>query len=442
MSNLQINKNFKYLVKSCTEQKYEGDELVKGKRGVVLEGSSRSGKTISSVDFIILICTRYETNCVINIVKETYNEHKTTLYNDFSKRLDDFGLYNPFLDAKEVATFKIFGNKINFLGADKPSKFHGAQCDYLWLNEPLPIQRAIFDQAEMRCKKFWWMDMNPSVTQHWIFDKVLTRPDVGFLRSTFRDNPFVSDPEKNKILSYEPWEPNTYIVDDGVILYNGLVVDEHNQPPPHLDNIHAGTADEFMWKVYGLGLRGAMEGQIYKYVTYIDEFPDVGFTYGLDFGFTTDPTALVKYGREGRNIYLELLTYEPTETAALVDAALTALGVSKYVPITADSADKYVSELKGAVQMVRELYDMDWSITKVSKTKGIMYWILNMKAYKIHIVNNHLVDKFKLEQQNYVMAKINGIEINQPIDGWDHGFTAARYSHMAYESNNLSSDWD
>ena len=47
--------------------------------GVSLEGSSRSMKTWSSVDFIIYLCAKIETNCTINIIKETYSSFKTTL---------------------------------------------------------------------------------------------------------------------------------------------------------------------------------------------------------------------------------------------------------------------------------------------------------------------------------------------------------------------------
>lgn len=437
MPKRQINPNFKYLVKSYTEQEYKGDELINGKRGVILEGSSRSGKTFSSIDFIILLCSRFETNCVINIVKETYNEFKTTLYNDFSTRLDDFGLHNPFLDAKEVATFKILGNKINFLGADKPSKFHGAQADYVWYNEPLPISQVIFDQSEMRCKKFWWMDLNPSLTEHWIFNKVIPRNDVGFLRTTFHDNPYISVQEKTKILSYEPWKPGSYEVGEKDIFYNGKVVDETNQPPPHLDNIDQGTSDEFMWKVYGLGLRGAMKGRIFKHITYINDFPPIAHTYGLDFGWINDPTVLVKYAREGRNIYLEPLIYKPIDSSIELDATLTALGVSKYVPITADSSDKYVSEKKGTSQMVRELFDMGWEISKVSKTKGVMYWLLDMKGYKIHVIKNHLYKHVIKEQENYRFKEVNGIQINQPNDSFNHFFDGSRYSHMSHDINNL-----
>ena len=398
-----------------------------------------STKTWAGVFLIIYLglIKHKEDGCTINIYRETYNEFKTTLYDDFKRVLDLFNLPNKFHYAEEVKSFKIGKTKINFLGDGK----HGGGCDYAFFNEAMMIKQSVFDQVEMRCRVFWWMDYNPSFTEHWVFNSVISRNDVGFLRTTFKDNRHISATELNKIKGYEPWEPESYEVLDSVIIYNGEPVDETNQPPPHPTNLDQGTADEFMWKVYGLGLRGAMKGQIYKLVTYIDEFPDIAYTYGLDFGFTNDPSALVKYARQGMNVYLELLLYSPTETAIELDATLTALGVSKFTPITCDSADKYVSERKGTTQMVRQLFDMDWEVSKVSKTKSIIYWISDLKQYKIHIVKNHLVGKFKREQENYKYKEVNGILINQPVDGFDHAFSAARYAHMSHDINDFSVEW-
>ena len=88
-----------------------------------------------------------------------------------------------------------------------------------------------------------------------------------------------------------------------------------NQPPPHPTNVEAGTADEFMWKVYGLGLKGVMKGIIFTQLTWIDEFPpERAYIYANDFGFTHDPNALVKYSEDEKNIWVELLAYTPIET--------------------------------------------------------------------------------------------------------------------------------
>lgn len=447
------NPNYTFLAESYTQQKYvkdyneageEIDVLIAGKRGVVLEGSSRSGKTYSAIDFIIYLCLYEPKKVVINVLKETYNEFKTTLYDDFNERLTYYDLPNPFYK-QEVHSFKVNGSKINLMGADKSGKdgkFHGASCDFLYINESLAVAQAIFDQSEMRCRRFWFMDYNPSVTEHYVFNSVVTRPDVGLLRTTFKDNPFVSIAERNKILSYEPWLPGSYDIIDNIIYYQGNEVDEKNQPPPHPTNVENGTADDFMWKVYGLGLRGAMKGLIFKHITWIDKLPDIAHTWGLDLGFTVDPCTLTKYAEDRHNIYIELMSYQPMDTPEEIDALLTSVGVGKREPITCDSADKYTSEAKGSVLMVRELFNMGWAITKVSKKKNVMFWLASMKTKKIHIVRNHLYKYAKIEAENYRLKEVNGICINQPDDKHNHMWDSARYAHMSHSANNLSVNWD
>jgi len=436
--NSQQNPNFKILQKSIDEQVYDDKgELVEGSyRGAELPGSSRSGKTWSGVDIIIWLCLFKETHCTINIYRETYNEFKTTLYDDFKRRLDDFGLPNPFHNAKEIKSFKIGKNVISFLGDGK----HGGGCDYAFFNEVMFIGNALFDQVEMRCRKFWWADYNPSFTDHWFF-KVADRPDVVSLKTTFRDNPFISPGERNKILGYEPWRSGSYIIkNDEIHCYNKIsgkveVISDKNQPPPHPTNIKNGTADEYMWKVYGLGLRGAMKGQIFKDVNYIDEFPvDMAYSYGLDFGFTTDPCTLTKCAEDENNIWIELLSYHPIESSEAVNEFLESIGIEKDLPITADSSDKYTSENNGAVEMVKDLRKKGWKISKVNKTKSVMFHLLAMKEKKIHIVNNHLIKFAKTEQQNYKLREIHGIFINQPVDKFNHMWDSARYRHMAFKS--------
>jgi phage terminase large subunit len=429
------NPNYKFLFDAIIHQQYDKrGELLKGFRGCALEGSSRSGKTWSGVDIIIWLCliVHKDTSCTINIYRETYNEFKTTLYDDFKRRLDDFDLPNPFHTAKEIKSFRIGKSTIFFLGDEK----HGGGCDYAFYNEIMFLKQQVFDQSEMRCRKFWWADYNPSVTEHWFFDKVLTRPDVAFLRTTYLDNiKFISFGELNKIKGYEPWESDSYVVRDGEIYYNGEVVTDKNQPPPNIKNIEAGTADEFNWKVYGLGLRGAMKGVIFSNVEWIEEFPDMGYSYGMDFGFTVDPTTIVKHAEDSHNIWLELLCYEPIETPADIAAYMEAIGIEKDIPITADSSDKHVSEKKGTIEMVRGLRKFGYKVSKVSKTKGVMYWINSMKAKRIHIVKNQFYSQAKKEKENYRMKEINGIAINQPNDSHNHFWDGGRYGHMAWNGS-------
>lgn len=426
------NPNFTYLKKCLKEQKFDdNDKLISGKAGVALEGSSRSGKTWSCVDLIIYICTFIETDCTINLYRQTYNEFKTTIYDDFKRRLDDYGLENPFRWKDEVKSFKIGNNKIHFLGDGK----HGGGCDYAYFNEIMMISQEVFDQVEMRCRKFWFADYNPSYTDHWFFDNVLNRSDVGFLRTTYKQNPFISKPEKNKIESWEPWLPGSYEVTlEGDLLYNGKPIDSNNQPPPHPENIKNGTHDEFNWKVYGLGLRGAMKGVIFPHINWIDKFPDIAYTYANDFGFTADPNVLGRYAEDETDIYIEPLSYQPIETDEELSAFMESVGVEKHLPVVCDSSDKYTGENKGTIEMVKGLRKRGFNASKVKKTKSVMYWILSMKQKRINVVKNHLWKEIKKEKENYKFKEVNGILINQPIDKHNHFWDMARYGHISHNS--------
>lgn len=438
---LRVASNFEFLLDNFDFQ--QSNDPDGEKQGFVHEGGSGSAKSWDIIQFLMYYCEiNRGKNKDILIFRKTFADLKKTILKDFVKILKMYGLYETDKHRKSSPqSYELFGNIIYFSGLDGMGS-HGERHDVIWGNEAMEFEFEDFRQLNQRCNEAFFLDYNPSYTEHWIFDKIIPRFDTKFFRSTQLDNPFLPKGQRMDILAYEPWEPGTYEVVDDTILYNGQPVSEKNQPPPHMDNIEQGTADEFMWKVYGLGLRGAMEGQIFKLVTWIDEFPDIAFTYGLDFGFVADPTALVKYAREGRNIYLELLWYNPTETADDLEGAFDACGVSKYVPITADSSDRYVSEKHGVTKMVNELFNRGYEITKVSKTKSIIFWLTDMKGFKIHIVKGKHYHECKKEQQNYRFKMVQGILINQPIDDFNHFWDAGRYAHMSHDINTISEDWE
>ncbi len=372
----QYNKNLSFLSNAYNQ----------GITGVCLEGSSRSGKTWSGIDFIVKICSEHE-NLTINIIRETYNSFKTTLYDDFAKRLSMYGIDHPFSRVNDIQTFKMLGNKINFIGADKESKYLGAGCDMFFINESLSVSKKVFDQLEQRCRRFWWMDWNPSCTDHWCFE-LEKRNDVRFLKTNFNDNPHISANEKKKIKSYEPTT----------------------------ENIKHGTADEYMWKVYGMGERAALEGLIFGDVTYIDEFPELEkVVYGMDFGYTNSPSTIVKVGKEGNNLYLENCFYAPTENVNILQEPLRKIiGVNDRC--WADSADPV---------MIAALQRAGLKVYAAGKPKGsIKAGIDFIKGHKIHIVKDY---QFKREQENYKWKEIGGIKLNEPIDAYNHLWDATRY---------------
>lgn len=370
--------------------------------GGLLEGSSRSGKTWASVDNLVRICSEND-GLTILIIKETYNSFKTTLFKDFNDRLPMYGIRSPFQDRKDVTQFNLLGNTVHLLGADSETVLHGVGSDYIYFNEMLDISQAAFDQLEMRCKRFWWGDYNPKATAHWIFDRVEKRKDVGFLKTTFEDNPYISDNEKRKILSYDPNNPI---------------------------NVEAGTADDYMWNVYGLGLRSAPEGLVFQHVTYIDAFPDQveRVFYGMDFGFSEDPTTLNKIGKLGMNLYIQNFFYAPTPSTKEITPAL-----DRHLPPGAECIADRASP--GTIGDLRNIRDANGQLKYPKILASITYpgavndGIAKLKKYKIHLVNSPAM---KAEQTNYKYRVVRGVKQGDPEDKNNHIWDPVRNVAIYY----------
>ena len=422
---------------SIFQDNYNGEDKVI----ICNEGGTRSSKTWDTFHFIYTFCdhNRNQDNDIY-ILRDTLTNCRDKTFKDFKKCMKVRGADLKYSAAGQKPYVNIFGNHVHFQGLDKEDNSEGYPSDLIFVNEALETLKKPVMDIVMRCRKCVIMDWNPKYTKHWCFD-LEHREDTTFTHTTLEDNKHVQRSIVKEVKGYEPWIPGTYYVENNTIMFDGYPVSETNQPPPNMVNIEAQTADEFRWKVYGLGLRGAMKGIIFNNVEWIDEFPDLGHTYGLDFGFVVDPLAFGRYGRIGNNIYLEPLLYTPISSVVVLDETLKALNISKRDPITADSSDKYTSEKKGTVQMVRDTQDLGWEIHKVSKTKGVMFWISDMKNYKIHIVKNHLYEEMKTEQENYTMKEINGIQINQPNDAYNHFWDCFRYAHMEYSRNTTQINW-
>ena len=374
------------------------------------EGGTRSAKTWDFFHFLVFYCdhNRNKHN-EIYILRETLVNCKDYTFKEFRKCLNKIGIWNDdnFLNPQKPY-YNLFGNDIYFRGLDDSSE--GYPSDILFINEALENQnRSKIDGLSMRCRKLIVKDWNPKYTHHWCFD-LEGQPNVHFTHSTYKNNKHL---EESNIKTIESYEPTPY-------------------------NIKVGTADEYRWKVYGLGQRAAQEGVIYENVVYIDKWPDdIAHIYGLDFGFTTDPSALVKAGEDDNNFYIELLLYHPVESSIIMDNLFTETGLNKDDIIIADSSDKYTGENKGTVEMVIELMTKGWLIRKVSKTKSNMFWIGKMKEKKINIITNKLVHFARREHENYVFKTINGIAINQPIDKFNHMWDAAKYAKIGMTNTKL-----
>lgn len=371
-----------------------------GKKGIILEGSSGSGKTWASLKFLMSICG-VEDGLTINAIRQTYSSFKGTLYDDLGRLLRSAPMVkNPFIVNKDIATYSLFTSRINFLGADNPDNYEGKRCDIAYYNEMLDIEKEIYQAQNQRTRKFFIGDYNPKTTHHYVY-QLEKDPEIVFFRSTFRDNIMLSANERQNILSYEPTEYN----------------------------ISMGTADKFRWSVYGLGERCARTGLVHPNVTWITTFPpdseldNIG--YGLDFGFTNSPTAIVKVGRKGNNLFVVLMYYTPiADSNRLIEVVNTILPKGQH--ITCDSSDNNnavkTSEAIGFIELMRRA---GINAIPASKFPGSVKFGIDMiNKHKLHYVEN--VD-LRTEQENRVWEYIGGIPTNRPVKGFDHAHDALWY---------------
>lgn len=372
------------------------------KQGSVHEGGSGSAKTWDILQFIMLYCQRNKgLNKRILIFRQTYADCRDTVLDDFLKIMKLYGMYDSKCHYKsQPQKYILHGNTIRFTGLESMGS-HGKRNDVIYGNEGMELNEEAFKQLNQRCNELFIIDYNPSCTVHWIYKSIIPRPDTKFIKTTQLHNPFLPVGQRKEILAYEPTS----------------------------QNISNGTADEHMWNIYGLGRRGSVKGRILTKVKSIDSFPDVAYWYGLDFGYTSDPTALVRYAREGNDIFTELLIYEPIAEPDVLIETLDALGIEKDLPIICDSSDKYINE-NGVKEFVKEIQIAGYAAEKVSKTKTVMFWLGKLKRLTINIVTGHLSQKAHNECESYRMAEIAGIPINKPEDKNNHYVDAMRYGYM------------
>lgn len=372
-----------------------------GERRIVCnEGGSRSGKTWDTLLFFVWYCAvNKDARKKIRIFRDTLVNCRTTVYEDFTQILHLLQL-TPIAQIRESGAprVELFGNTIYFHGLDDWRKVEGLPSDVLFFNEALEIDKKCCETLFMRCAELCILDWNPRYTQHWCFE-LQHRADALFFHSTYKDNKHLAQTIREGIEAYEPTP----------------------------ENIAAGTADEWRWKVYGLGVRAAMEGLVYPDVDWITEFPnDCEYVVlGMDFGFTNDPTALVRCGMRGRDLFVELLVYAPYDNPDnLAEACAphfqTRNGSELYA--YCDSADKYAKNPEG---MVFALNTRGLPCIKTKKYAGsIVDGIQAVKSFRLHIVENK---NARDEQGSYCYASVNGIRTNAPVDHSNHLWDAIRY---------------
>lgn len=288
---------------------------------IVNKGSSRSSKTYSLIDCFDTLA-RKEKNKRFTIWRDTKVDCVDTVWNDLEKRLMATGRWqfqNKFNATKTYLRYAT-GSRVETHGADDSVSVHGLNQNAAWLNEPYKISKDVFDQIDQRTEDFIFIDWNPRQA-HWVEDLERDERTI-VINSTFRDNPFCPEAQREKILSYQtikdshavlhklltPGEAETYSC---VANPKGLPDKYTTELARCQNNEYKRSANAYNWSVYGLGLRAEKPNRIFSWAEIsLAEYLalDVPLYYGCDFG-AVDPWAIVEAKYYDGALYVRELNY-------------------------------------------------------------------------------------------------------------------------------------
>lgn len=369
------------MARELKTNKVFGHLLRSDKRITIEQGGTRSGKTYNILIWIIFYYTRKNKGQTITICRKTFPSLRASVMRDFFEILRSYDLYREQYHNKSSSEYYLNGNLVEFISIDQPDKIRGRKRNLLYINEANELFFEDWQQLIFRTDGKIILDYNPSDSFHWIYDKVIPRDDAEFFQTTYKDNPFLDHTIKQEIERLR-------------------------------------DTDEDYWRIYGLGERGRSRATIFQF-DIADEPRGKVIAMGMDFGFTNDPTALVRVTEEGGNLYLEEMLYHTNLTNRDISDKLQDLGLTRYDEIWADSAEP---------KSIEELHRMGWNVKPTTKGKdSIMAGIDILKRYKIFVTKNS--KNLIKELQNYKWQEDkNGNLLNRPIDSFNHGIDAVRYA--------------
>lgn len=371
------------------------------KRIWVIQGGQGAGKTFAILTLIINHAAANVDREII-IASAELSKMKLTVVKDFIKILKAFGIYRPW--AFKGGSFYRFdsGSFVKFIGLDAEDIGKGLRSDLVFINEANKISFEAYRELTSRAKRVI-LDYNPNAA-FWAHEEVKPREDAAFLVLTYLDNEHLSAEEVAEILYYKQ---KAY--------YN-----------PDLENYDTpeNTKSEYWrnkWRVYGLGLEGSLEGVIFKNWRQIDTIPAEAqlLGYGLDFGFSSDPAAVVAVYKWNGAVVLQEIIYRTGLTNPQLAREMHAANVYRGAWIYADQSEpKSIKEIGGHGLKIR------------GADKGpdsLNFGIDLLQSYELLVTRQSLNLIEELKTYKWAHDR-NGRPLGKPEDRNNHAIDAARYA--------------
>lgn len=353
------------------------------KRIRCVSGGTSASKTVSILLWLIDRAQTYP-KTLISVVSETFPHLKRGAIRDFISIMQS---HNFWQDKRWNKTDYIytFGNGaiIEFFSADQPGKVRGPRRDILFINEANNISYDIYTQLEVRTKNIIWIDFNP-VNEFWWYTEVAPNFEHDFLILTYKDNE---------------------ALDEGIV--KAIEARRHNKS---------------WWKVYGEGQLGEVEERIFTGWVLIDEIPHEARLerYGLDFGYSNDPTAIVAVYKYNDGYILDEVLYRKGMLNSQIASFLQNI---PYGLVKADSAEP---------KSIDEIASYGVSILPTQKGKDSVNQGIQFVRQQRISVTKHSTNLIK-EYRNYLWQRDKEDKIiNRPEEVFNHCMDATRYAFEEY----------
>jgi phage terminase large subunit len=360
----------------------------KGVRFVINEGGSRSSKTYSLCQMVIVYCLQ-NPNKVVSIIRKTFPALRATVMRDFLEILKDLDIYEKTNHNMSENIYRFpNGSIVEFFSVDDEQKIRGRKRDIAWCNEANELFYDDFTQLNMRTETKLIFDYNPSDSSSWLYE--LPKDESILIKSTYKDNPFLPETIKRQIEDLK-------------------------------------RTDEALYQIYALGEKAISKSNIYSNWTFIKHRPAkfTSYVYGLDFGYN-HPTALMRVYWRDNDIFIEPVIYESYLTTTNLIEKMKILNVEENVEILADYSRP---------EIIQEMNNSGFNVLNANKVvkKGID----NVKSFGVFCEEDQRIKK---EYENYKWKKIGDNITDEPIKLYDDAMDAVRYATTYIKENYYTDD--
>jgi len=356
-------------------------------RKKVIQGGTSAGKTYGIIPILIDKATK-TARLKISVVAETLPAVKEGALDIFKNVMFDTGRWvESNWNASSLTYTFTNGTRIQFKSFDSVGKAKSSgKRDILFLNEANHIPFEIADALMIRSKETW-IDFNPD-NEFWVHKETLKEHNSEFLLLTYKDNEACPiETIEDLQIKIKKAETSTYWAN---------------------------------WcKVYIDGEIGSLEGVIFNNWQTIDTMPADArlLGYGLDFGYTNDPTSIIEVYKWNDKRILNEICYQKelsnSQIAKLIETRL---------PCYCDSAEpKSIAELK-------RLGVNAYPVTKGADSINFGISLIQENDYLVTYKSINLI--MELRKYAWDKDKKTGEKLNKPIDNYNHAIDAFRYHEM------------